>query len=145
MLERVPQRGRRVDRRKDFAARGFDVGLEPFDAAMRRLIGVRFGCNRRRRAIALQPRFDGRGAPCRERRTRRFAPRIEQFELSGHRRRAILHRLNLLAVERNLLLLAVDGQLAGMRRLASRRRARLGLDELDPHAPEGRFDLGDAG
>ena len=45
-------------------------------------------------------------------------------------------RLDLLALERDLLLLAVDRQLARVRRFAGLGRARFGLDELDAHAAQ---------
>ena len=43
VLERVAQRGRRVDRGEHFAARRLDVGFEPFDLAVRGVVGSRLG------------------------------------------------------------------------------------------------------
>ena len=43
VLERVAQRRGGIDRGKHFAARRLDVGLEPFDFAVRRFVRVRLG------------------------------------------------------------------------------------------------------
>src|SRR5437868_9319456 len=67
------------------------------------------------------------------------------IELHRHDRRAPLERGDLLAVEFDLLLLPVDGQLARVGRFARPRGVRLGFDELDPDAPEIGFHFGDAG
>jgi len=142
VLQRVTQRRRRIDRRKHFAARGFDVGFETLDFAVRRLVGLRLGRQRRRRLIALRRGGGGRLAASRQRCARRFAAHLERLELGLHGVGPRGQRLDLLAIERTLLLLPGDGELAGMRRLARGRGARLGLGELDAQAPEIRLDFG---
>ena len=64
-------------------------------------------------------------------------------DFGDDRRRALLERVNLLAVKRNLLLLAIDGQLAGVRRFARSRGARFGLDELDAQPAQIGLDFRD--
>jgi phage repressor protein C with HTH and peptisase S24 domain len=54
---------------------------------------------------------------------------------------ARIERLDLFAVERDLLLLTRDGQLARVRRFARRGGGRLRLDQLDPQASEIRVLL----
>ena len=127
VLERVAQRGRGVERREHLAARRFDVGFEPFDLAVRRLVGVRLRRQRRRRAVAFGVRL-GRPIAARcQRQTRGFAARFQPFELGGDVRRPRLERLHLLAVERDLLLLAGDGELARVRGLARLRSPAIRL------------------
>ena len=143
VLERVTKRRRGVDRREHFAPGGFDVGLEPLDLAVGRVVGARAGGQHRRRAIALGIGGHRRGAPRLERRAGRLAARVERLGLGHDRRDARLERARLLAVERDLLLLAVDGELAGVSGFARGRRARFRLDQLDPQPAQVGFDIGD--
>ncbi|HEY4958520.1 MAG TPA: hypothetical protein VII31_11960, partial [Caldimonas sp.] len=144
VLHGMTQRRRRIDRGKDLAARGLDVGLEPFDLAVGRLVRIRLGLQRRCRALALRVGRGGRVAPRRQDLTRRLAPRVERLELGGDARRALVERLHLLAVELHLLLLPVDGELARMRRFARPGGARLGLDQLNSQPCKIGLDLGHA-
>src|SRR3954471_17975682 len=140
----VAKRRRRVDDGEHLAACRLDVGLEPLDFAVARLVRVGRGGQRLRRAIALGVRVDGRLAPRCERDLRRLAPRLERGQLRGNGRRARLERAHLLAVELELLLLAVDAQLARVRRFARRGRAGVSLDKLDAQPTEVVFHSGDA-
>ena len=88
VLERVPQRRRRVERREHLSAGRFDVGFQPFELAMRVLVGVRFGRQRRRGAVAIHVGFGGGVAASRERHARRLAPGFEALEFGGDVRRA---------------------------------------------------------
>src|SRR6185436_11113247 len=144
VLERVPQRGRGIERRKHFAARRFDVGFEAFDLAVRRLVLPRFGGQRRGGAVAFGVRAGGGVAASGEQHLRRFAAGVEPVELRRHRRRPRLERHDLLAVERDLLLLTRHRELARVRGFTRLGRRRLGLDQLDPQAPEARLAFGDA-
>ena len=118
MFHRVPQRGGRVEGREHFAAGRLDVGIEAFDLAMRGLVRLGVRGQRRRGAVPLGVGVERRGAPRLDQRARRFPARIERLELGGDRRRPGVERLHLIAVEQNLLLLAVDRQFACMRGLA---------------------------
>ena len=142
VLQRVTQRRRRVDGRKHFAAGRFDVGFESFDLAMRHFPASDSNRQRFGRAIALGVGGRRPVAAVREGHTRRLAPGIDDLELRPDDRRPRLERLDLFAVERDLLLLPVDGELARVRRFARGGRSRLGLDELDPQASEIGLDLG---
>ena len=84
MLERMSKRGRGIDGREHLAARGFDVGLEPFDFAMRAFVSLRLRGQRGRRAIAIAVRIGSRDAPGGERRTRGLAPPLERRDLGSH-------------------------------------------------------------
>ena len=145
VLQRVTQRRRRVDRRKDLAAGGFDVGFEPFDLAVRRFVGLGLGGQRGRRTIAFGVGLRSGAAAPGERGTGRLTPRPERQEFAGNSGAADLEGLHLLAVELDLLLLPVDRKLAGVRRLARLRRLRFGLELLDAAPGEIGLDLGDAG
>ncbi len=141
----MTERGRGVDRRKHFAPRCLDVGLEPLDLAVRGLVRLRFGRERGGGAIALDLRVGGGGPPAGQRGARRFPPALDGVHLAGQRRHADPKCLHLLAVELDLLLLPVDRQLARVRRLARARRARLGFDELDAQTSEVAVELGHMG
>src|SRR5439155_6945424 len=106
VLERVAQRGRRIHDREDFAARGCDVGLEPLDLAVRRVVRLGLEGERGGSAIALEVRLGCGVAPRPERQSSGFAPRLEAAELRGDGRRARVERIDLLPIERYLLLLA---------------------------------------
>ena len=123
VLDGMTERGGGVGDGKYFASRRFDIRLETFDAAVRRFVGRRFGGERLGGAVALLVRLDRRRAPRGERRLRRLAARVEAAELGFHRGRPRIKRSHLLAIERNLLLAPVDGQLARVRRLAPPRGA----------------------
>ncbi len=145
MLERVAQRRRRIDRREHLAARRFDVGLEPLDLAKRGIRRLRVALERSSRAIALLGGRGGAFAPFGGRGARRLAARLQRTQLRGHRLRPHPQRIDLLRVESNLLLAAVDLELVRVSRLASRRGAGLRFGELDPQAAEIGLDLGEPG
>ena len=143
MLERVAERRGRIDIREHFAASGLDIGFESLDLAMRRFVGVRFPGERRRRPVAFNRCCIRRCVARRQRRTRRLTSRVQGATLGQDAGGAHLERLHLLAIERNLLLLTGDGELAGMRHLSRLARARFGFHELDANAAERRFHIGD--
>ena len=112
---------------------------------MRRIVRVRSSGELRCGPIALRMRF-GRGrAPRRDRRSRRLTSRLERVHFCSDGGSSRLERPHLLAIERNLLLLAVDSQLATVRRLPCLRGERLRLNQLDAHATEHRFDFREPG
>ena len=141
VFERVTQSGRRIDGGKHLAARRLDVRLESLDLAMRRF--VRLGVVRQRLfgPVAVRERRGGGHAPGGERSAGRLAPRVERVELRRHHRTAATERLDLLAVERDLLLLTVDRQFPRVRAFARRHRPRFGFEQLGPHPPEIGLDL----
>src|SRR5262249_36250928 len=106
--------------------------------------GLRRGGEGCGRAIAFGIGRGGGIAPHRQREARRLTARVERCELRGYRRRAGLQRGDLIAIEVELVLLAVDGQLARVRRLPRLSRPRLGLDELDAQAAQIGVELADA-
>ena len=81
--------------------------------------------------VPIRESGGGRFAPGGERRAR-LAPRVERFDLRSHDRAAAAMRLNLLAVERDLLLLAVDGQFPRVRAFPRGGRPRLRFDQFNP-------------
>ena len=83
VLERVAQRRCGVDRREHLAPRRFDVGFEPFDLAVRRIVRLRAGREHRRRAVTLGVGVGRRHPPRLERGTRRLTARLERRRL-GH-------------------------------------------------------------
>ncbi len=143
VLERVPQGGRRVDRGKYLAARRLDVGLEALDLAQGRFRGQRLRLERLRRTIAIGGRRPGTFTPLRDRGARRLAAGLQGAQLRGHRLRPHAQRVDLLRVERDLLLAAVDVQLARVRRFARGRRTGFRFGELDAKAPEIGLDFGE--
>ena len=143
MLERVTQRRRGVDGREHLAPRRLDVGLEPFDLAVRRIVRLRAGREHRRRAVALDVGVGRRHPPRLERGTSRLTSRVERLRLGHDGRDARVVRPRLFLVERDLLLLAIDGELARVGGLARRGGLRLGLDQLDAQPAQIRFDFGD--
>jgi len=145
MFQGVSQRGGRVDGGEDLAAGRLDIGLEPFNLAMGRLVRFRVarkrslredslgGCGRRR--LALRGK---RGAG-------RVAPTVERLQLPRDGCCAFIKRAALLPIDCDLLLLPVDCKLQGVRALSRRRRARLAFDQLKSHAAETGVDFGDPG
>src|SRR5439155_6759257 len=63
VLQRVPQRGRGIDRGEYFAARRLDVRFKSLDLAVGRFVRVGFFGQRGGRAIALVVGIGGGGAP----------------------------------------------------------------------------------
>src|SRR5262249_4145265 len=126
------------------AARRLDVRFQPLDFAVRALVCLGRRRERPRGAIAFLVCGRGGLAARREGDPRRFAPRGERLELRADDRGTLVEPEDLLLVERNLLLAAVDRQLPRVRRFARRRRPRLRFDELDAQPAQIRVDLGDA-
>src|SRR4029077_1335162 len=119
-----------------FTASRLHVRFEAFDLAVRRPVRVRLRRQRRRSAIAFAVRL-GRCITARgEHDPRRLTTRLEPFELRGDSHRPPLERLYLLAVERELLFLTGDGQLARVRGLARLSRHGLAFDQLDAQSSE---------
>src|SRR5205085_2218894 len=73
----------------------------------------------------------------------RLAPGLDGCDVGGDDGAALLERSDLLAIEDDLLLPAVDRELAGMRGLPRARRASVGFGQLDAQAAEVAFDLRD--
>src|SRR5262249_21338338 len=122
-----------------------DIGLEAFDLAVRRLVGLRRRCQRSGRAIALGVRA-GRSLALRgEGKTRRLTAGVPRGQLGGARRRPPVQRGNPVAVAVGLLLLAGDREFARVCGLTRCGRPRLGLDQLDPEPAEIGIELADAG
>src|SRR5207248_8032837 len=103
VLERMAERGGRIDIREPFAASGLDIGFEPLDLAMRRFIRVRFPGERRRRAVAFNRRSIRRSTARGQRGARRLTSRVQGAALGQDARGPYLERLHLLAIERDLL------------------------------------------
>ena len=118
VLDRVPQRGRHVQRRKHLRPRRLDVGLEPLDAPV--LVGVfaiRCGSARRRRAAG--PAGLRRGAlPLGQQQAGRARAALRVPQLGANLIGARSERRDLLAVELDLLLATVDVELARVDGLA---------------------------
>jgi hypothetical protein len=89
-------------------------------------------------ASAAAARRDARASRAGSRRASR------QFDLGGDTRGPRVERLDLLAIERDLLFLACDGDLASVRGLTRLGRPCLRLDQLDAQAAEVGLDLADA-
>ena len=145
MLQRMTQRRGRIDRGKHFAPGGLDVSLETLDGTMSRFVCVRIVGECLFRSIALESSVGGSASAGREQGLGGLAPRFQNLEFRGYHGLSGIERLNLLAIEGDLLLLAVDRQLARVGRVARRRCAGFRLDELDPQPSEVGLDLGNPG
>ena len=127
----MTQRCRRVDRREHLAPRRLDVALEPVERMLglgeRRLLGPQG-------AADLVP-LDA--APFRvdpvavELALGRVPPGLQVLELALHLGQRVAQHLDLLGVERDLLLPAFHRELARVRRIPGTCGAALGLCELD--------------
>ena len=94
---------------------------------------------RSRSASASHSRF----APAGQRHPRRLAARLDRRDFSGNAGAPIFERGDLFPIEGDLLLLPVDRELAGVRRLAGAGRARLGLGHLDAQPAKIALHMGD--
>ena len=123
VLERVTQRRRGIDRGEHFAARRLDVGFEPFELAVRRVVGARTPTpappTARSRSALASSAASRRAASARRAGSRRASSAVE---LRRHMADPRLERLDLFAVERDLLFLTGDRELARVRGLARLRR-----------------------
>ena len=145
VLHGMPQRGRRVDGREHFAARAFDVRLEPFNLALRGDIRGFLGRERGRRRVALGSGSTGRLAARFELEPGRLLTGVERAHFGLDLGRGMRQLFDLLAVERDLLLQPADFQLAGVSGFAGRGRLPIGLHQLQPQPLERRFELGQSG
>ena len=146
VLERMAQRRRGIDGREHLAARRFDVRLEAFDLAVRRVVGLRIG--RQRRPPRDPARVSASAAAPRRASAARAPARARCSSVSSSGRdgapRAV-ERLHLLAIERDLLLLAVDGRARAHAPLRARAVARDSASTSSMRsAAQIGFDLGDA-
>src|SRR6185436_1501960 len=98
---------------------------------------------RRRGTIPVAVGVGGGGAARPQSQSRRFAARVEPLDLGGDARHPRVERLNLLAIERDLLFLARDGDLARVRGLTRLGRPCFRLDQLDAQASEVGLDFAD--
>src|SRR5438094_903423 len=121
-----------------------ELVLGPSDPARRRLVRPRCRRIRRRGAFAFLAGLGRRFAARHDRCPGRFAPQFDRLELARHCGGPSIERLHLFAIERDLLLPAVDRQLPRVRRFARGGGARFRFDELDPHTAEIALDFRDA-
>ena len=145
VLNRMPQRRRDIQRRKDLGSRGLDVGFEPFDAAV--LVAVL-----RLDALELESGplliLLGRGRlllPLGQQQPSGLTARLERRKLLANLFGASGERRDLLPVEFNLLLPPGDVELARVHRLARSGRRGFGLDERDSDTAEIRLCFGHRG
>ena len=143
VLHGVPQRRRGVHRGEHVAACRLDVGLEPFDLALGGDVRRFFGRERRGRLVTFGAGPEGRIAAGVELEAGRFLPGGERahFRLDlGRRSRQLL---DLLAVERHLLLETADLHLTRVSGLARRGGLAVRLHELEAQPFERRVELGE--
>ena len=145
VVHSVPQGGRRVDHGEDLAASGLHVRIQSLDLTLRRAVRL-VGLGQHGRRLVARPLGLGRGGLARfDEKARRRPPRTEIADFSLDVPGARGQRLSVLAVEFELLLAAVDIELASVRLLAHGRRAAVGLRLLDPKPAERRFGGGQSG
>ena len=145
VLHRVAQRRRGVHRGEDLAARRLDVAFEPLDADLQVGVGVLLGGEIGRGLIPFGDRLGFGGAALLELDPRRLAPALERGDLRFDAGGAGSQRLDLVAVEGDLLLQPSDRQLTRVRELARFRFGRVGLGQLETERFGGSLDLGQAG
>src|SRR6185295_18878925 len=116
-----------------------------FELPVSRVVRPRFGRQTGCRTVPLGRYLEG-GAHARSQgRLGRLAASLQRLKLGRHGGLAAAEDLDLLSIEGNLLLEAVDRHFALVRRFARPRRSRLALDELNANAPEIRLRLRDTG
>ncbi len=145
MLHCMAQRRRGVDRGEDFAARRLDVAFEALDTDLQVCVGVLLGAEIGSGLIPFGGRLGFGGAALLELDPCRLAPALERNNFRFDRGGAGSQRLDLVAIEGDLLLQPPDRQLTRMRELARLRLGRIGLRELEAERLGGRLDLGEAG
>ena len=145
VLHRVAQGRRCVHRGEDLAARRLDVTFEALDADLQVGVGVLLGGEIGSGLIPFGDRLGFGGAAVLELDPCRFAPALERGDLRFDAGGAGSQRLDLVAIEGDLLLQTSDGQLTRVRELARFRFGRVGLRELETERFGGSFDLGQAG
>src|SRR5579872_1808901 len=138
VLHRMAEGRRGVDGGVYFASRGFDVGLQAFDCAGGRRVRPLLARERLGGAFAFRGGAVRRPAAVGQLEARRLPPRVERVNLRFERGRRRGERLDLLLVERDLLLQPADRQFARMRGFARRGRPRVGLGQLEAK----RFERG---
>src|SRR5262249_25567056 len=136
---------RRVDSGEDFAAGGLHIGVETLVPPLCR--AVRLVClgKHGRRAVSCLLRLESRALTRLDETLRRLPPRSEIADFTIEVLRARGGRFSLLLVEFELLLTAVDVELASVRILADRGRAAVGVRLLHPKPAERRFRGGQSG
>ena len=143
-LDRVPQRRGRVDRRKDLLPGSFDVALEAFQIASRGLVSLLPRGERLPGGAMVGFRLRA-GLPARlDLEPGRLPAFLQRGNLGLELGGADLECGHLLPVQLDLLLLPLGLELAGMRRLARGRGARLRFGQLDSDAAERALDFGHA-
>ena len=145
VLHCVAESGGGVDGGKHLAARRLDVGLEALDLALHSHVRRFLCCKRRRRLVAFRTGAHRGLAAGVELQASRFLPRVERAHFGLDLRGGRGQLLDLLAIERNLLLEAADLHLARVRSLARRRRLSVGLHQFETQPFERRFELGKPG
>ena len=139
----MAQRGRGVDGGEHFAARRLHVPLEPFDAGLQIGVGVLLGAADRPPPAHDRGRPFGRLSPVLELEPRRLAACVERCDFGLDFRGRRPERLDLMPVERDLLLQPADRQLAGMRQLPRFRLGGVRLGQLQAERLGGRLDFGE--
>ncbi len=145
VLDGVAQRGRGVDRGKHLAAGRLDIRLEPFDAALKIRVRHFLGLHRVGRGGAFGGRPCLRVAARVELEPGRLAPGVERLHLDLDFAGGLRERLDLLPVERDLLLEAADLQLPGVGGFAGGGRVRIRFRQLEPEPLEGGLDFSEVG
>ena len=141
MLHRVAQRGGRIDRGIDLAARGLDVRLEPFDRPIGERVRLFLGGEGLGRVLALTDGACRRGAALLELERGRRPARLERLDLRAHHQRRGAERFHLLLVEGDLLLQPTDRQLARVRRFARPGRPAVRFGQLEAEPLQRRLDF----
>ncbi|HUR81390.1 MAG TPA: hypothetical protein VM733_11525, partial [Thermoanaerobaculia bacterium] len=132
VFHRVPKRRRGVDGGEHLAARRLDISLEAIDVTPHVRVRGFLGTEGLGGRLAIARRAGGCLAPGFELDARGLPPCVERanfrFDVGGRG----TERLDLLLVERDLLLEPADLELARVRRLAGGRRAAVRLHEFEP-------------
>ena len=144
-IERGGQRGEGVDHGIDFRARGLNRGLGAFDRLLRSGVFRRRRGGIPRRRVARLFCIDRRRPARLERQSFRLAPLGQRRMLDRELGAARLQHLGLLGVERDLLLAAIDLELAAVRGLPHTGGSRFRGRQLDTQATQVVLDFGEAG
>jgi hypothetical protein len=144
MGDDMTERGHRVQRGKHAAAGGLDVRLHRLDTSLSLRVRLRGLSQRLHGRVAGTPGFHRHVGPVGHRQPCRLLPRQKVLEFNRDLRGAYLERVNLMPIERQLLLTTAEVQLAGVGRFANAGRTAIRLGLLDAQAGEIGFAFGHA-